>query len=367
MKIEKSISIVLVCLLAMFILPIKTFTQITVGIGITTRNAPPPLPYYEQPQCPVDGYLWEPGYWAYDGYDYYWVPGVWVYPPQPGYLWTPCYWGFSGGYYGYHEGYWGSHIGYYGGVNYGYGYGGSGYYGGRWEGNHFRYNTAVVNVNSTVVHNTYIDRSVVVNNRTSNRSSFNGPGGVNAKPTKQEETAMRESHIKPTSEQTSHQKAASKDKAHFASTNKGRPAIVAVNKVETRSVNQQQHSAPIAQKNVIQQTSNEPKKQTNTPVHNEVNKPSIRPANNDEHKTVNHPVEYKSNNTNNRPVAIQQNKPASQSVNHNTETHQAQQPAQHVHTAPQQPTQHAHTAPQQQAPRQAQAQHEQSEGHENRR
>ena len=26
---------------------------------------PPPLPVYEQPPCPVEGYIWTPGYWAW--------------------------------------------------------------------------------------------------------------------------------------------------------------------------------------------------------------------------------------------------------------------------------------------------------------
>jgi len=29
--------------------------------------APPELPAYEQPMCPGDGYIWTPGYWAWDG------------------------------------------------------------------------------------------------------------------------------------------------------------------------------------------------------------------------------------------------------------------------------------------------------------
>ena len=52
-------------------------------------------------------------------------------------------------------GYWGPHIGFYGGVNYGFGYVGEGYEGGRWEGDHFFYNRSVNNVNVTVIHNVY--------------------------------------------------------------------------------------------------------------------------------------------------------------------------------------------------------------------
>src|SRR5271166_1883719 len=146
-------------------------------IGISITLAPPVLPVYEQPICPEDGYLWTPGYWAYGDDGYYWVPGAWVPAPQPGYLWTPPYWGFEGGHYRFFDGYWGEHVGYYGGVNYGFGYMGIGFAGGEWRGGHFAYNTAVVNVNRTVVHNTFVDRTVVHEN-VGVRASFNGgPGG----------------------------------------------------------------------------------------------------------------------------------------------------------------------------------------------
>ncbi len=206
---------------------------------------PPPLPVYEQPQCPVDGYLWTPGYWAYDRFDgYYWVPGVWVNPPQYGYLWTPAYWGYENGYYGWHRGYWGPTIGFYGGVNYGYGYCGSGFVGGRWEGGGFRYNTAVVNVNTTIVHNTYIDRTVIVNNTTVNRVSYNGPGGIQASPNARELAAVNQQHITATTEQTSHQQLASQDKSQFASTNHGVPATTAMNKIGGSAFTPQGHPAP---------------------------------------------------------------------------------------------------------------------------
>ena len=43
-----------------------------IGIGISVNFGPPPLPVYEQPICPAEGYLWTPGYWAYDPlYGYY--------------------------------------------------------------------------------------------------------------------------------------------------------------------------------------------------------------------------------------------------------------------------------------------------------
>src|SRR5271165_1162211 len=65
---------------AMLFLSTASFAQ--VGVSITI--APPELPVYEQPMCPGDGYIWTPGYWAWDG-EYYWVPGTWVMAPEPGY------------------------------------------------------------------------------------------------------------------------------------------------------------------------------------------------------------------------------------------------------------------------------------------
>lgn len=225
----KKIASVFMVLLIMSAASVKTYAQVSIGISVNI--APPVLPTYTQPACPVDGYLWTPGYWAYDqDGGYYWVPGVWVSPPQVGYLWTPGYWGYNGAVYVYHEGYWGHHIGFYGGVNYGYGYAGSGYVGGRWAGNSFQYNTAVVNVNNTVVHNTYINKTVV-NNVTVNNNSFNGPGGVTAKPGPQERAAEKEEHVQPTSDQISHRQVAVKDQSQFARNNNGHPATAAMNKV----------------------------------------------------------------------------------------------------------------------------------------
>ena len=178
----------LILILAASSLVVKRADAQVFSVGVSIHAGPPVIPVYTQPVCPVDGYLWVPGYWAYDNdYGYYWVPGYWSEPPQVGFLWTPGYWGYVGGVYAWNAGYWGPHIGFYGGVNYGCGYYGSGFAGGNWVGGHFRYNTAVVNVNTTIVHNTYIDRTVI-NNTTVNRVSYNGgPGGVAARPSPAEQ------------------------------------------------------------------------------------------------------------------------------------------------------------------------------------
>src|SRR5580692_10186748 len=158
-------------------------TASSAGVFLSIRIAPPALQVYQQPLCPVDGYLWNPGYWGYGNSGYYWIPGVWVAPPQAGFLWTPGYWGYSNGLYAFNAGYWGPTVGFYGGVNYGFGYGGSGFEGGRWRGGHFAYNTSVSRVNTTVIHNTYV-QNVRANN---NHISFNGgPGGTSARPSSAE-------------------------------------------------------------------------------------------------------------------------------------------------------------------------------------
>ncbi len=199
-------------------------------VNFSINVAPPLLPVYEQPLCPTDGYLWTPGYWAYDDGGYFWVPGVWVSPPRVGFLWTPGYWGFNDGLYVFNEGYWGPHVGFYGGVNYGYGYGGYGYGGGAWRGDRFAYNTAVTRVNTSVIRNTYVDNHVN-QHVTDSRASFNGRGGVTVRPNAEQRQAASAAHVAPTGEQMEHRQAASRDTGSRAAANGGRPATTAVDRV----------------------------------------------------------------------------------------------------------------------------------------
>ena len=176
----------------LLVLPAALSVPSAAQIGISVRIGPPALPVYEQPICPGDGYLWSPGYWAWSDDDgYYWVPGTWVEAPEPGLLWTPGYWGWNDGAYLWNAGYWGPQIGFYGGINYGYGYGGNGFYGGEWRGGHFFYNTAVMRVNTTQITNVYVNRTVIVNNNS--HVAFNGGrGGVAARPTSEQERFAHE-------------------------------------------------------------------------------------------------------------------------------------------------------------------------------
>lgn len=199
-------------------------------IGVAITIGPPPLPVYEQPICPEDGYLWTPGYWAYDYdvNDYYWVPGTWVAAPEVGFLWTPGYWGWGGDAFIFHEGYWGPEVGFYGGVNYGFGYGGVGYEGGRWEGGHFSYNTYVNHVDTAIIHNTYNTRLTHVSE---NHVSYNGGnGGVEARATPQEESYGNQHHVGPVAAQTQHIQEARSNPELRAAANHGKPPIAATAK-----------------------------------------------------------------------------------------------------------------------------------------
>src|SRR5579863_159496 len=195
--------------------------RITVGFG------PPAIPVYEQPVCPGDGYLWTPGYWAWDADfdDYYWVPGTWVLAPEVGFLWTPPWWGWDGGVFLFHEGFWGPHIGFYGGINYGFGYFGEGFVGGRWDGGHFFYNRDVMNVNVVNIHNVYNEHVTIVNN--THVSYHGGEGGINARPRPEDEVAARDRHIGPVAAQNEHFQAARGNPQLRASANQGRPPIAA--------------------------------------------------------------------------------------------------------------------------------------------
>ena len=116
------------------------------GAPQEVQQPPPPIPDYEQPPAPGDGYIWTPGYWAWTGDGYEWVQGAWVAAPYVGALWTPGYWGYGYDGYFWNAGYWGPYVGYYGGINYGFGYFGIGFYGGYWGGGRFWYNRSYCNL-----------------------------------------------------------------------------------------------------------------------------------------------------------------------------------------------------------------------------
>jgi len=276
-----------ILMLAVSMLSLSATSSAQIGIGISVRIGPPALPVYEQPICPGPGYLWTPGYWAWnDDGGYYWVPGTWVVAPV-GLLWTPGYWGFAGGFYGWHAGYWGPHVGFYGGINYGFGYGGVGFAGGEWRGGAFFYNREVMHVDVHSVTNVY-SKTVIVNNT---HVAFNGPGGVETRATAQEEAYAHESHTAALAAQTEHEHAASQNRQLFASENHGRPAIAATgrpgefsgrNVIRARAAGAEYHEPKISPREARVSGENRGEAARNEPARNgaRTDRPAARPENN---------------------------------------------------------------------------------------
>jgi hypothetical protein len=232
--------------LFMSAMALAPLTSASTNWAVSVTIAPPAIPVYVQPVAPGPGYLWTPGYWVYGPDGYYWVPGTWVLPPYVGALWTPGYWVWTDGIYVWYAGYWGPRVGFYGGINYGFGYTGYGYYGGYWRGDDFHYNRTVNNVNTTVVHNTYVQ---TVNEVNGTRVSYNGgEGGTRVQASAADRAYMSQRHTAATSAQVRHERAASGRRELAASVNQGRPAIAAtVQPVVFDSRRATQASAPKAE------------------------------------------------------------------------------------------------------------------------
>jgi len=223
---RRIVGVSLAALLAFTCLTPPPYAHAQIGISISVDVVPPPLPVYVQPPIPAPGYIWVPGYWAWDDdTGYYWVPGTWVEPPQPELLWTPPYWGWDGGVYLFHAGYWGATVGFYGGIAYGCGYTGSGYEGGYWRGHSFFYNRSVNNITNNVSITNVYNKTIV--NNTVNVSYNGGPGGTHVKPTPEQIAAAKENHVAPTAAQTQHMDAAKKDPSLHLANNHGHPTVAA--------------------------------------------------------------------------------------------------------------------------------------------
>lgn len=195
-----------------------------IAMGVSVAIAPPPLPLYDQPPIPGPGYIWTPGYWAWDGGDYYWVPGTWVLPPAVDLLWTPGYWDFADGFYVWNAGYWGPYVGFYGGIDYGCGYFGHGYEGGYWNHDRFFYNRSVNNFGRANIANAY-DRPVI-HDAAINHASYNGGNGVFARPTSQELAGSQGRHFAPTALQAQQATAALRDPTLHMAQNHGAPPVM---------------------------------------------------------------------------------------------------------------------------------------------
>jgi hypothetical protein len=308
-------------------MPLAGSAQVSVGVGFTIGSPPPALPYYTQPAAPYPNYQWQPGYWAWGPAGYYWVPGTWIAPPSVGLYWTPGYWGYNNGYYGFNAGYWGASVGFYGGINYGYGYPGSGFYGGAWNGGNFAYNTAVANVNRTVIHNTY--NKTVINKNVCNNCknvSFNGgKGGTTARPT-QGQIEARKNGRPPTTAQVQQAKVAAQDRNLYANVNKGKPPVTAVQK-PIEDPKQLPKYAPVtaADKQAAQKqvhTANNNSNNTNATQNKPANSMQSKPANSMQN---NKPA----NSMQSKPQNSMQSKPSSQQPQHHKPPSNAMQSSTH--------------------------------------
>ena len=87
----------------------------------------------------------------------------------------------------------------------------------------FFYNRTVNNFTNVRVNNVYNQK--VVDNNNASRVSFNGGnGGIQARPTQQQEPFAHAHHVEATPVQRQHAEIASKDRSLFSKQNHGEPA-----------------------------------------------------------------------------------------------------------------------------------------------
>jgi hypothetical protein len=80
---------------------------VAAGAQVVVRlGPPPPHPVEVVPVLPHPGWVWEPGYYRWDGVHYIWVPGVYVAPPYANARWIPGRWAPRPGGYVWIEGHW---------------------------------------------------------------------------------------------------------------------------------------------------------------------------------------------------------------------------------------------------------------------
>jgi len=67
----------------------------------------PPTPVVETvPAVPGPGYIWQGGYWRWDGYRYVWIGGHYVTAPYGGAVWVPGHWRHAPGGWAWVPGHW---------------------------------------------------------------------------------------------------------------------------------------------------------------------------------------------------------------------------------------------------------------------
>jgi hypothetical protein len=76
--------------------------------GVIIVDRAPPAPRTEPPPPPREGFVWSPGYWKWDGYNYSWQEGNWIQTQQPTAKWVPDHWVERNGRWEFVPGHWSS-------------------------------------------------------------------------------------------------------------------------------------------------------------------------------------------------------------------------------------------------------------------
>lgn len=100
---RRRLIIPLLCAAGLVFTTAPGIAQVGVVVGVA-----PPAPVVEPvPAAPAPGYVWQPGYWAWNGAQYVWVPGQYVAAPYVGAVWMPGWWVGRGDGWVWVEGHWG--------------------------------------------------------------------------------------------------------------------------------------------------------------------------------------------------------------------------------------------------------------------
>ena len=84
----KTKTLILGAALALGSWTVPALAVINLNFGI---DIGPPAPQVEVIPAPRPGFVWAPGYWAWEGNRHVWVAGRWM-QSRPGYYWVPERW-----------------------------------------------------------------------------------------------------------------------------------------------------------------------------------------------------------------------------------------------------------------------------------
>jgi|HubBroStandDraft_4_1064222.scaffolds.fasta_scaffold207573_3 hypothetical protein len=84
-----------------------------IGVGYSARSysaaieieVAPPAPRVIVAPPPRAGFVWAPGFWAWNGHEHVWREGRWI-PERRGFHWVPDRWEERHGHWRYAEGHW---------------------------------------------------------------------------------------------------------------------------------------------------------------------------------------------------------------------------------------------------------------------